>query len=255
MKPGTVSVLAMALLVACASQAPKPSATSWDAPVEAAPTLAQIADARVEGVLDHPVTLAGGVYLGEPFVPGGASRPSVRLWQEIVGVGDLDGQPGDEAAVLLSEQSGGSGERVYLAVARQRHGKVEPLRAALVGDRTKVRALRVQHWKILLEVVEAGSGDALCCPAQLAQQVWRVRGGRLRRVATTVQGRLSIAILEGTRWSLVEMDDQSLSEDAATPTLEVADHRLAGFSGCHRYRGDVTESSPGHIAVTGLAAS
>src|SRR5262245_62862099 len=80
-------------------------------PPPATPTLSQIENAMYRRVFDEPIALQDGSYAGAPFVEGGDSRPAVVLWTELVALGDLDGTPGDEAAVLLSATSSGSGER------------------------------------------------------------------------------------------------------------------------------------------------
>jgi hypothetical protein len=77
----------------------------------------ELGELTYAGVFDSPVTLSEGSYLEPPYVPGGASRPRLTLAERPLLRGDLDGDGGEEAAVLLIEQSGGSGERLYLAVA------------------------------------------------------------------------------------------------------------------------------------------
>lgn len=54
------------------------------------------------GIYDNAVTLRDGVYEGEPFVPGGASRPRVELLDMLPVLHDLDGDGIDDAAVLLA---------------------------------------------------------------------------------------------------------------------------------------------------------
>jgi len=89
-----------------------PSAPSWD----------HLGNTSYEGIYDAAVQLADGRYEGEPFAPGGASRPTVTLVRELRLVADLSDDPGQEAVVLLSETSGGSGSRLYVAVVGMRDG-------------------------------------------------------------------------------------------------------------------------------------
>ena len=86
-----------------------------------APTPSELAHATYSGVMNEPVTLISGRWEGEPYVDGGASRPAVGLVEHFILPGDLNGDGLDEAVTLLWESSGGSGNRLYLAVvARQR---------------------------------------------------------------------------------------------------------------------------------------
>jgi hypothetical protein len=96
-----------------------------------------------QGIYDHPVTVHDGVYEGEPFVPGGASRPRVELVEDLLVQGDLDGDSVEEAAVLLAESSGGSGVMTYLALVTWRDGAPVNLATRLIGDRVQIRSLRV----------------------------------------------------------------------------------------------------------------
>ena len=72
-------------------------------------TTEQLASATYSGIYDEPFTMTGGAYLGDPFVEGGASRPSVQLIDDFLLSADLTGDGKDEAVVLLAESSGGSG--------------------------------------------------------------------------------------------------------------------------------------------------
>ncbi|MCB0173146.1 MAG: LysM peptidoglycan-binding domain-containing protein, partial [Anaerolineae bacterium] len=73
-------------------------------------TIDQLANATYTGIYDdQEVTLTDGQYEGEPFVEGGASRPTVNFNPNDVAFGDLNGDGVEDAAVLLSENSGGSG--------------------------------------------------------------------------------------------------------------------------------------------------
>ncbi len=57
-----------------------------DAPAEA------LLNARITGIYAAPITLEDGQYQGAPFVPGGASRPTVTLLRELTAA-DFPDQP------------------------------------------------------------------------------------------------------------------------------------------------------------------
>ena len=74
-----------------------------------APRLEAVADAIYRGIYETPVRLVNGRFEGEPFAEGGMSRPTVQLIGGVLETGDLDGDGGEEAVVLLVENSGGTG--------------------------------------------------------------------------------------------------------------------------------------------------
>ena len=252
------AIPAVALIVACSqipAQVDKGDKAPFFSPPAAAPSLAQLKSATFSGVFDHPFTLKDGLYEGPPFVEAGASRPRVMLWEHSIAFGDLDGAPGDEAAVLLSESSGGSGERVYVAVVSGRSGQLANLGTTLVGDRTKVRAFQVADGRIVMDAVEAGPKDARCCPTQLTRKSYALRNGALEMVSSEMSGTLSLATLAGIEWTLVEIDSEPRPAGVRPPTATFEGTRIAGCGGCNRYMGGVEEAGPGGMTVGPLAST
>ncbi len=247
--PPTSSILAVAVLISVATGCGLMKA----APPPAPPTVTQLENATYSGVLEQPITLESGSYIGAPFVEG-ESRPGVLLWNDLIAYGDVDALPGDEAAVLLSSASGGSGERVYLAVVGISEGRPVNLGTVLIGDRVKVRTMSVVESKIVLDVVEADERDAACCPTHLARRSYELEGEELRKISSEAQGTLSLKTLEGTEWQLVWLDEQA-PRVIRLPTLNVADGRLSGFGGCNGYDGTVTERAAGQIKVSRLTST
>lgn len=225
------------------------------APPTPAPTLEQIQQATFTGILEQPITLDDGVYEGAPFVEAATSRPRVLLWDGLVAFGDLDGRPGEEAAVLLSESSGASGESVHLAVVGIRNAQTVNLATRLIGDRIKVRTLDLTGGEIAVEVVEAGPNDAMCCPTQLARKRYALDGAQLSLLSSENYGTLSVDTLGGGEWSLIAMDDKVPPPGCNAPTIKFEGRRLSSFGGCSRYTGTVEETEPGQITVSPLAGA
>lgn len=215
----------------------------------------QLRNALIGGVFEEAVRLEDGLYEGEPFVEGGASRPTLRLWDAPVLRLDLDGDGSNEAAVLMSEYSGGTGEHVYLSVIANRDGEARSVATALVGDRTRLRSMHASNGKIILEVVEAGSEDAACCPTQLARKAYALEEATLRLDSSQVTGRLSMAVLEGVEWTLQSLDGDPVPDGVQAPTLVFASGSLGGSGGCNRYTGRASESTPGQLEIGPLAST
>jgi heat shock protein HslJ len=251
---GPALILAVGLAACSQTPPPAPPAAAVAGPPPA-PTLDQLKAATVSGVLEQPVTLAGGVYEGPAAEAGAASRPTLTLWVPTVGFANVDSVPGDEAVALLSTNSGGSGEFVHVAVFGIRDGRAVSLAMAPLGDRVKLHKLWVEQGRIQMDVIEAGPKDPACCPTQLARKSFTFQGGALKQESSDVVGSLSVNLLSATDWVLAEMDGQRLDPAGRPPTLLVQHDNVVGFGGCNRYTGALKETSPGTITVGPLAST
>lgn len=238
-----VGALGLALVFsACAS---KPAD-----PADGANRSNGIADAEVRNVGDlGSIKLRDGLYEGPPYAAGGASRPRVLLLGHTERRGDLDGAPGDEIAVLLAASTGGSGEYIYLAVFGAANRSARNIATTPIGDRVKMRDMAITNRTIVLDVLEAGPADAMCCPTQLGRRTYQLDKGVLKQVSNDVNGALALAAIAGTEWRLIEIDGKPLPEGAKAPTFNVEAGRVSGFAGCNQYTGGIEETSPGSISL------
>jgi hypothetical protein len=163
-------LLVLALAMACGTAAPAPL------------TEEMLKNAEYQGIYEHSVQLVDGAYEGEPFVEGGASRPTVTFVGPTA-FGDLDGDGVDDAAALLVESSGGSGSFVYLAVLRNREGKPANVATQLLGDRAQIQALAIAESRLRVKMVTHGPDDPMCCPTQEVEQIFELREGSLVQTA------------------------------------------------------------------------
>jgi hypothetical protein len=134
-----------------------------DVPVDL--SLEALGNLTYRGILDEPVTLSAGWFEGEPFVAGGASRPTVSLLADPVAYGDLNGDGREDAAVLLASDSGGSGSFIYLATVQSRDGVPDNMATLLLGDRVQVRSLAVEGERLVVRLLSHAPGDPACCPS------------------------------------------------------------------------------------------
>lgn len=161
---------AAALCLALAACSPGPSGSA------AAP---EPRTATYAGILDAPVTLAGGRYEGEPYADGGASRPVVTLLREPRAKSDLDGDGVADVVVVLALNTGGSGTFMYIAVVTSANGNGQNPPAILLGDRVRVTAVEVVAGEIRVELLDFAPGDAMCCPTLPRRAAWILRAGEL----------------------------------------------------------------------------
>ncbi len=217
------------------------------------PTSDELRNATYRGLTDltGPVTLRDGRWEGEPYVAGGAARPTVTLARDFRLVGDLDDAGADEVVVVLAESGGGSGTVSDLAVVARRPGGVVNVATIALGDRVQIRSARIEGGRILVSAVRVGKQDAACCPGELVEWGWTLAGDTLQPVAVPgAAGRLSLDTLAGAEWVLRWWDVGEPAPAEPEITLAVAGGRVAGSAGCNRYFAGVKAGAqPGDIAV------
>jgi len=247
--------LTLAATIACDPGAPAGVSMEVMEAAPGGPTARELASATYSGIMEVPVKLIDGQWEGEPFVEGGASRPTVGLVEHFVLTGDFDGDGSGEAAVLLWESSGGSGSRLFLAAVGRRGEAVTNLDTTLIGDRVQIRSGAVEGGRITLDIVRAGPDDAACCPTEKARVSWALSEDHLIPVADEITGTLSVVDLEGTEWILRELGWAQPLEEEVTVSLVFQDQRVSGNSGCNSYFGAVTEADTGQLRFSGMGAT
>ena len=221
--------------------------------IDPAPMPNELENATYRGfqIVKESVTLAGGRWEGEPETAGSAARPQIVLARDFRLVGDLDADGADEAVVLLSESGGGTGHWDYVAVVDRQAGELRNIATALLGDRVQVRDARIEDGRILVDLVQAGSQDAMCCPGELVTRGWHLRPGGLEEFVTSSKsGRLSLATLGGSEWVLRRWSWDEAAGATPAVTLAFEDGKFVGKSGCNRYFAPATDGEmPGDASV------
>lgn len=186
---GTQEEPAVATTPQPTAEPPEPSvepAAAAEATDELPVPIALLADALKNttfvGVLDTPVTLNGGLFEGEPFGEGAASRPVVSLVPDLVDYGDLNGDGQSDAVVFLVSNSGGSGTFTYLAIVAADGEKPVNLATTLLGDRIQVQSVELEGDQITVQMLAQGPDDPMCCPTQQVTKVFRLEGDQLVEV-------------------------------------------------------------------------
>jgi heat shock protein HslJ len=220
-----------------------------------APSVFELAGATYSGIMSEPVTLTGGRWEGEPFVEGGASRPTVGLVDHFILTGDLDEDGLDEAVTLLWESSGGSGNRLFLAAVARGDDVISNLGTAPIGDRVRIRSGAIDDGRITLDIVRAGPKDAVCCPTEKALVTWALSSDGLSQIADETTGTLSLADLGGHEWVLIELGRGRPLPDDVEISLIFQDDRVSGSSGCNNYFAGVMAPNPGELGFNGMGAT
>jgi len=206
------------------------------------------------GIYDDPVTLKHGRYEGQPFVPEGAARPRVQFAEPLFVIGDLDGDGVNEAAGFLTESSGGSGSYTYLAIVDSDNSQYKNVATQKLGDRVKVRALRLEQGRLELDMVTAAPQEAACCPSLKVHKSYRYAGGKLQQISSKEEGRITIQDLAGS-WSLTHLawNEPILAEVKVDIVFEA--DKFSGLAGCNRYFGGIKGKGPRDLAFGPIGAT
>jgi heat shock protein HslJ len=214
---------------------------------QAPPSLAEARKATYKGLrmaAGRSVTLMDGKW-------DGTNRSTVTLVRDFLISGDLDVDGVDETIVLLVEHGRGTGEFVSVAVLKRVGGAIRNTGTAFLGDRVQVRSIRITPRKLVADLVQAGPGDAMCCPGEIVERSWDYSAAGLKESGGPIeQGRLSPDALAGTEWVLRswKMDTPAPSEPVVT--LSFNPGQFSGRSGCNSYfAGVTTGGSPGELKV------
>ena len=250
---------ALALLLAALDIGRAAAGGSAPHPPAAPPSLTELKNLSYAGFVGAAgsVTLVDGRYEGEPYAAGAAARRTVTFARDFRVTGDLDGDGQEEAVVLLAENTGGSGTFDYLAVVTRKDGKPVNVATAPLGDRVQLRAARIEGRRLLVDVLRAGPGDAMCCPGELASRAWDFAGDKLVEVATGVPPQqLSLAALADAEWVLRWWDWDEPVPEGIEVTLTMEGGRVAGRAACNRYFATATPGrAPGEFGVGAIGST
>jgi hypothetical protein len=124
---------------------------------------------------DKYIRLIDGVYQErEGFV-----TPTLQLREQPIVFADLNADGLEDAAVILEFGAGGSGHGPILAIVLNENGMPYEIADAGLGDRTKIKDIRVDGKTIILDVVTHRFEDGLCCPTLDATWQFRFEGNKL----------------------------------------------------------------------------
>ncbi len=244
---------AIALLLACGPAA----ATDWAKPGAVAPATGpgSLDNATVSGIFDLPITLEEGQWQGDPYVPGGASRPTAGLVPDVPVTGALSREGNTLPVAILWASMGGSGNFRHLVVFNREAAGVRSIATALIGDRAEIRSITITGTTIELRVIQAGSDDPLCCPQTKVLRSWTLSGDRLLEQAPVVLGRIALSDLDGTTWQLLQEgpEDTAIGDSIM---LRTDGEKLSGTAQCNRYQGSIRAGiASGSLTIGPLAST
>ncbi|MFN3331422.1 MAG: hypothetical protein ACK47M_02770, partial [Caldilinea sp.] len=158
----------LALLLTVAFSAVAPATPFSVVLAQDAPTSTVISpEALANMTYTSELTSSGEVTLVDGRFEDADNRYAAVLAPEPRAYGQLRGQ--DAAAVLLGENSGGSGIFVSLAIVLDQDGEPINIASTLLGDRVDVYALEMDGSRIIVDMVRQGPNDPMCCPTEVVR--------------------------------------------------------------------------------------
>jgi heat shock protein HslJ/LysM repeat protein len=143
--------------------------------------------------------LVNGEY-SEPAAPGSATETKVRLMQTHTAYGEINGQP--VAVTILVTDAGGSGTFYSMHVMVNQDGQPVNIASTSLGDRVQINSITVINNQIVVDMVQAGPDDPMCCPSQHVINTYEVQGDQLVELSSEVveSGGGGSVELTGTVW-------------------------------------------------------
>lgn len=93
--------------------------------------------------------------------------------------GDLDGDMVPDAAVILVSSGGGTGVFFDLAAVRNADGEAIAVDTVFLGDRVGIEGMFIREGTIVLDLIEHGPEDPMCCPTESVRRGFVLEGDSL----------------------------------------------------------------------------
>jgi len=173
-------------LAACGSQpaAVSPAPSEPTPPLVSTLTLEQLQNAQypIQSWDSHPlVQLQGSSYQNGTPDPANVEFAYIGM-TDFYAFGDLSGDGVDEAAVMMLENFGGTGNFALLAIYANVNGQPVFLDAAFIDDRPLLNAVSINNGEVIVDAVIHGFEDGGCCPQMASVQRFTLTQNKLRRV-------------------------------------------------------------------------
>jgi hypothetical protein len=109
---------------------------------------------------------------------------------EAYAFGDLNGDGVEDAAIILVENSGGTGQFESVVAVYNSGGAPVQAGQSILGDRVQVKSMDISSGVIHLDMLVHGPTDPMCCPTMAEKQsFWEIAGHLwLMRVTSSTSG-------------------------------------------------------------------
>jgi hypothetical protein len=104
---------------------------------------------------------------------------------DFVTIGDLTGDGIAEAAAIIFESYGGTGDFAFLAIYTEVNGLPVFLSSTMIDDRPKINSFSIDNGEAFLDAIIHGIDDPGCCPALPTTRRYALVNNQLRMVNYT----------------------------------------------------------------------
>jgi hypothetical protein len=125
--------------------------------------------------LGKTVTLVNGKYDS----PASAADVIHTALFDLIAFGDLNGDGVEDAAVLFSENSGGTGDFISVVAVLNQNGAPVQSADRYIDDRAVINGMTITDGRILLDAVIHGIQDPMCCPNLPVKETLRLQNNKI----------------------------------------------------------------------------
>jgi heat shock protein HslJ len=177
--------------------------------------------------------------------------------------GDLDGDRDEDAAVILAQDSGGSGVFYYVAAALRDGSTFTGTPGLLLGDRIVVEGLAIRDGVIVVDHLERRPGDPMtAAPTERRSVRLALKEGKLAPEESIAGGGMGVGAsdplllsISNVEWRLLRFTWDGANyllsiETIPTFTIDTWG-TVAGFGSINRYFGEMTVGDGGRFTWRG----
>ena len=129
------------------------------------------------------VTLVNGEF-SQPVAEGSATQLRIQN-TEYTAMG-VDGENNNIIATVLVSDPGGSGTFYSLHVMQFVDGQLVEVAATSLGDRVQINSVKIANGNIVVDMVQSGADDPLCCPTEHVLNTYTIQDGELDLIDSQV---------------------------------------------------------------------
>ena len=135
-------------------------------------TITSIKNTVYKKIDKEEVKLRNGKFIKTPGIEGFPYAYKVEF--ETAALGDLNKDGLSDAAVILSWNGGGSGIFYYLSAVVNDNGRPVNVDTVLLGDRVRIKNIKISSGIIEIELLTHGLFDPMCCPKKKVLYKYRL---------------------------------------------------------------------------------
>lgn len=107
------------------------------------------------------------------------SESFTKLDDRMVAFGDLNNDSIEDAAVILENETGGSGHYLELFAVYNINGNPKSVASIGLGDRVQVNSIVIKNSIIKLRMLSHDEQDGQCCPTKETAPKFKIKGKKL----------------------------------------------------------------------------